>query len=87
MLGSWGTLDGWATAIVNDIGDNETPNDVGVVNLGQTAKAITAGGNHTCAILADNTVKCWGFGSNGQLGYGGSFLEDDDNIGDDEYSQ
>ena len=41
------------------------------VNLGagHTAKAISAGGTHTCAILDNNTVKCWGDNSNGQLGY------------------
>ena len=37
---------------------------------GRTAKAITAGDLHTCAILDDDTVRCWGYGGNGQLGYG-----------------
>ena len=64
----------------NTIGDNETPNTVGVVNLGQTAKAITAGDFHTCALLADNTVKCWGDGASGRLGYG----NDQIHIGDNE---
>ena len=42
------------------------------INLeeGQTAKQIAAGGFHTCAILNDNSVKCWGYNGNGQLGYG-----------------
>jgi alpha-tubulin suppressor-like RCC1 family protein len=42
------------------------------VNLGtgRTAKAITAGYFHTCAILDDNTVKCWGENASGQLGIG-----------------
>jgi alpha-tubulin suppressor-like RCC1 family protein len=43
------------------------------VNLGtgRTALAVTAGYNHTCAIL-DTTrdVKCWGLNDLGQLGYG-----------------
>jgi alpha-tubulin suppressor-like RCC1 family protein len=42
------------------------------VNLGtgRTAKALTAGGTHTCAILDTNQVKCWGHGYKGALGYG-----------------
>jgi alpha-tubulin suppressor-like RCC1 family protein len=48
-----------------------TPNTVGPVNLGgHTAKAISAGGSHTCVILDDNTVRCWGLGASGQIGYG-----------------
>jgi len=56
----------------NTIGDNETPDSVDPVNLGagRTARAISAGGRHTCALLDDNSVKCWGLASNGQLGYG-----------------
>ncbi|HEX4925631.1 MAG TPA: hypothetical protein VFV50_16165, partial [Bdellovibrionales bacterium] len=42
-----------------------------VVNLGtgRTAKAIDAGSTHTCAILDNDSVKCWGENDNGQLGY------------------
>ncbi|HET6816040.1 MAG TPA: hypothetical protein VFH66_02285 [Mycobacteriales bacterium] len=35
-----------------------------------TATAITAGNSHTCALLADTTVKCWGLAANGQVGDG-----------------
>ena len=55
----------------NNVGDVQTPGSVGPVELGgQAAKAITAGGGHTCAILDDGTVRCWGFGGDGELGYG-----------------
>ncbi|MDQ6803548.1 MAG: hypothetical protein M3065_00980, partial [Actinomycetota bacterium] len=54
------------------IGDNETPGSVGPVNFGtgRTAIAISAGDVHTCALLNDGSVHCWGFGANGRLGYG-----------------
>ena len=62
------------------IGDDETPASAGPVNLGgQQAKAISAGGQHTCAVLDGGTVRCWGTGTNGQLGYGNRTP-----IGDDE---
>ena len=62
-----------------DFGDTSAPGSHQPVDLGprHTAKAISAGGLHTCAILGDGTVRCWGFGFLGQLGYG-----DRNNIGD-----
>jgi alpha-tubulin suppressor-like RCC1 family protein len=32
--------------------------------------AITAGASHACALLADQTVRCWGANSHGELGLG-----------------
>jgi alpha-tubulin suppressor-like RCC1 family protein len=44
------------------------------VNLGtgRTAKWVLASGYSTCAMLDNNTVKCWGDNSKGQLGLGGT---------------
>jgi len=61
------------------VGDDETPASVGPVNLGpgRTAKAISAGDYHTCAILDNGSVRCWGYGRAGRLGYGST-----SNVGD-----
>lgn len=64
---------------VQSIGDDEPPASAGAVPLGQPAKSISAGADHTCAVLADDTVRCWGLGSFGRLGYGNTA-----NVGDDE---
>ncbi len=48
-------------------GDLFAPIDLGA---GRTATAITAGSEHTCAVLDDGTVKCWGRNDHGQLGLG-----------------
>jgi alpha-tubulin suppressor-like RCC1 family protein len=68
-FGGFGQL-GYGTR--DNVGDNQTPGSMGPVNLGlgRTAVAITAGGQHTCAILDNGTVRCWGYNGLGQLGYG-----------------
>jgi alpha-tubulin suppressor-like RCC1 family protein len=40
------------------------------LGTGRTAVAISAGFRHTCALLDDKKVKCWGDNSLGQLGVG-----------------
>lgn len=40
------------------------------VDLGGKATSIAAGANHTCAILTDGKIKCWGNNERGQLGRG-----------------
>ncbi len=50
-----------------DMGDNLPAVDLGT---GHTAVAVAAGGRHTCALLDDASVKCWGDNPNGELGQG-----------------
>ena len=66
---------------IADVGrfEDTTPDTVGPVNLGQNATAISAGFGHTCAILADSSLRCWGFAGDGRLGYANV-----SSIGDDE---
>lgn len=63
----------------NRIGDDEPVSSVGHVNLGARTVRITAGSNHTCALLNTGRVRCWGYNNFGQLGYGHT-----NNLGDDE---
>ena len=35
-----------------------------------TAIGISAGGSHSCALLANRRIECWGYGFFGQLGDG-----------------
>lgn len=62
-----------------DIGDDETPKQAGDVDIDATVVQLAAGGLHTCVLLDTEAVRCWGDGTNGQLGYAN--VED---IGDDE---
>ena len=53
------------------VGETDTPGSVGPVDLGgHTVTELTAGDYHTCVILDDGTVRCWGYGYDGELGYG-----------------
>ena len=50
-----------------EMGNNLQPVDLGT---GRTVVQIAAGRFHTCAVLDNTAVKCWGLGNNEQLGYG-----------------
>ena len=50
--------------------DRNTPTQTSSLGTDRTAVAITAGDYHTCAILDDGSVSCWGYNSYGQLGDG-----------------
>lgn len=59
--------------------DDGPPAATGDVPLGGHATRVVAGEAHTCALLDDGAVRCWGLGSDGRLGYGNTAT-----IGDDE---
>ena len=77
----WGTGDNGRLGFgnTNAICDNETPASAGDVDVGGIVTQISAGREHTCALLDTGRVRCWGSGSDGRLGYGNT-----DDIGDNE---
>jgi len=77
----WGTNDfgQLGQGHTEPIGDDEAPRAVPTIALGAPAVDITAGAQHACALLEGGSVRCWGRGQDGQLGYG-----DIESIGDDE---
>ena len=64
----------------NNIGDDESVSTVGNVSLAGASIMVTTGNRHTCALLSDNTVSCFGDNSFGQLGYGHTLKVGDDEV-------
>lgn len=59
----------------NEMGDELAPIDLG---SGRKAIAVTAGVYHSCALLDDGAVKCWGYNGSGQVGAGDTTLHGDE---------
>jgi alpha-tubulin suppressor-like RCC1 family protein len=68
-----GSVKCWGWNPAGQIG-NGTKTDsrlpVDVIGLPGPARAISAGDQHTCALLEDGSVVCWGANASGQLGDG-----------------
>lgn len=63
----------------NGIGQSDLPVASNPVSLGGAALQVSSGSVHSCALLANGDIKCWGRGGDGRLG-----LANEENIGDDE---
>jgi alpha-tubulin suppressor-like RCC1 family protein len=73
--GGYGQLAQGSTAVIGDgAGETTVPVDLG----GHQARLIASGTYHSCAVLDDDSTRCWGYNSSGQLGLGNK-----DNVGDD----
>ena len=60
-----GTVSCWGDNYNGQLGDNSTtngntPTPISSLGEGRSAVAISSGGWHTCAILDDGSVSCWG---------------------------
>lgn len=53
--------------------------DMRALAVGGHVRQLVAGGDHACALLDGGTVRCWGWGTSGALGYPGT-----NDLGDDE---
>ncbi|MBK8718084.1 MAG: hypothetical protein IPN32_25640 [Deltaproteobacteria bacterium] len=62
-----------------NLGDDELPSTAGLVDVGGVAIDLAGGFFHSCALLEDGSVRCWGFADFGELGRGDTVA-----IGDDE---
>lgn len=63
---------------ISNVGDGDTTiAEAGPVPVGEPARSVVCGTNHTCALLDSSKVRCWGWGAEGRLGHGSDF-----NIGD-----
>lgn len=81
-------LSGWALCVLSVLAScSDSPGDVDPPDAGPADAVwvptrivqLAVGGAHNCALLDDQSLRCWGHGISGQLGYGNT-----SDIGDDE---
>lgn len=67
----WGDNSGGQLGLGSTEAIDAAPSEIDAVYLGgHHALQIAAGQSHSCAILDDGTIKCWGANASGQLGLG-----------------
>jgi alpha-tubulin suppressor-like RCC1 family protein len=78
----WGDAVNGVLGTMSDvaIGDDEPASAATPVLLGDVAISISAGSQHTCALLEGGAVRCWGLADQGRLGLGMNLGA----VGDDE---
>ncbi|MFH1728549.1 MAG: PKD domain-containing protein [Pseudomonadota bacterium] len=69
-----GNINCWGQNIQKQLGDGSSTNSNIPVEIDElvidNALTVDAGQVHTCALLEEGTIKCWGNGYNGKLGNG-----------------
>ena len=81
-LGNEGQLGNESTSNIGDgVGASVASSSAISLGLGRSARAIASGTSHTCALLDNMTVKCWGYGAVGAIG-SGSTASRGDNSGE-----
>jgi alpha-tubulin suppressor-like RCC1 family protein len=58
-----------------EMGEALPPVDLG---RGERARTLSAGGDHTCAVLENDSLKCWGNSFLGQVGLGDTVVHGDE---------
>jgi alpha-tubulin suppressor-like RCC1 family protein len=68
-INNYGQL-GVGDTVTRGDGPGEMGDGLPLIDLGDQSKAVSVGWTHTCALLEDGAVKCWGRNHAGQLGQG-----------------
>ena len=77
-MGADGQLGNEAIDNIGDgVGASIATSSAVALGAGRTVRSISAGASHTCALLDNAMVKCWGYGAVGALGYGSTVNKGD----------